>query len=241
MIIKKNILFFVLILLTANSHALFIHIIPLYNEKKQERIDEYLYCIKKNLAHKLIDKIHIIYDTTKDDKTNNLLKQLKKFNKKVKISYVKKWQTYKMCIDLANKLYPKKAIIISNADIYFDKTLNLLKNYDLNNKLLSLTRWNQSKEGNITLCKSSEGIVSIWSNDAWIYKNPIKSFKSNIRIGTPGCDSAINYYANKAGIKVINPCLSIKCIHVHNSNVHNHSEKDRNKGPYLYIKATKLE
>jgi len=45
----------------------FILITTLYNETNHERVKEYITCLEKNLRHPLIDKIHVLYDTTKDD------------------------------------------------------------------------------------------------------------------------------------------------------------------------------
>lgn len=212
----------------------------LYNETNEERIAEYLTCLEKNLVHDRIDKIHIIYDTSKDNEETMLLDYIK--NKELPITYINGRASYAFCFDLANKLYPNSRIILSNADIYFNETLYLLDDYDLTNKFLALTRWTVLKNGLLEIFKqynqsgnfSKEGSES--SQDVWIFSTPIKDFHENtIQIGTMGCDTTITYYAHASGLNVINPCLSIQCCHLHLSETRNYNIKDR-----PYAKEPKL-
>src|SRR3990170_5968114 len=75
-------------------------IIVLYNEKNSDRLSEYLTCLDHNLNHKLIDTIHIIYDTSKDDQENKLFNLLQ--TKKVKITFINDRPSYGYCFNLAN-------------------------------------------------------------------------------------------------------------------------------------------
>src|SRR5271170_7434179 len=117
-------LFFTIFLINFPAYASqirtnkFILITSLYNEIDEQRKEEYITCLKKNLANPLIEHIHILYDTSKDKNINNFLQQLSTFN--VSITLITGRPSYNACFKLANELYLNKKIIISNADIYFN-------------------------------------------------------------------------------------------------------------------------
>ncbi|HJZ23198.1 MAG TPA: hypothetical protein VJ201_01975, partial [Candidatus Babeliales bacterium] len=197
----------------------------LYNEKNPARTKEYLTCLNHNLNHELIDTILVIYDTSADDQNNTILNYLK--TKKVTISYANSRQTYGYCFELANKLYPNSKIILSNADIYFNETLNLLRDYDLTGQFLALTRWNITKDNSLELFKQYPRgkFNKDWSEssqDVWIFKTPLHITKAiQIQLGIMNCDSRIAYEAFQSGLKVTNPCLTIQCCHLHRTNIRN--------------------
>ena len=198
-------------------------IVGLYNEVNFDRANEYITCMAYNYAHELIDEIHVIYDTSKDDGENKLLTYLKSLD--LKISYINNRPTYGYCFELANKLYPHCRIILSNADIYFNETLKLLDDYDLTNKFLALTRWNVLNDGSIKLYFAPDGKKSEFSQDTWIFKTPLKQIIGDkIYMGIPGCDGKIVRQANLSGLGVSNPCLSIQCCHLHLTDIRNYSK-----------------
>jgi hypothetical protein len=222
-----------------NSGKRFVLMIMLYNEKNEKRIKEYLYCLEQNMAHPLVSTIHIFYDTSDDFKKerkknviyNHLLKQQKIYPDMI-IEPVNGRVSYDFCFKRANKLYQDCTIILSNADIYYNKTLDLLKDYDLENLFLSITRHDVYKDGsaNLPYMYTSQRprlvpkIHPITAfHDTWIFKSPIVQFKdSSILMGTAYCDWRIVYEAHAAGMTVINPCLSIRCYHVHMSAIRNY-------------------
>ncbi|MDR3550284.1 MAG: hypothetical protein P4L31_02640 [Candidatus Babeliales bacterium] len=201
----------------------FVLIISLYNETDRERMQEYITCFEHNLKHPLIHGIHVLYDTSKDSRANKLLQYLE--SKKIKMSYITSRPTYASCFDLANKLYPNSKIILSNADIYFNETLEDMASFNLTDKFLALTRWNVKKDGSIELFKQYYGgalrlDMSYASQDTWMFKTPLKKFKeANIKLGTMTCDTLISYQAWASGLDVFNPCLSIQCCHLHLSEI----------------------
>ncbi len=220
---------------TSKKSKNFILITSLYNECNQNRLYEYLTCLEKNLSNEQIKEIHVFYDTTKDIESKNfiLLEKLKK-NKSIKITYGKKRPTFDLLFTLSNKIYPCENIIISNADIYFDSTLNLLSNYDLENKFLWLTRWNvlanKKVEKDLHYCA-----------DTWIFKTPIKKIDTiGLELGTWHCDSRIIIEASKASLIVSNPSLDIKCFHLHLSNIRHYNEFHSATYPLAYMHSSKL-
>lgn len=218
----KKLLFFLLFTFSINfaNQVNYKLITVLYNETNDQRIAEYIYCFEKNLMNKFISEIHVIYDTSKDDSTNNILNYL--LTKNIKISYLKKRPTFDFCFELANWLYKNSRVIIANADIFFDNSLGLIKhNFNFNKKIIALTRYNIQKDGLAEFHKYSR------SQDAWILKTPIKKFYKNIEFGQAGCDNALVYYARNLGLNVINPCKTIKIFHYHLSKIHNYKISQR--------------
>jgi hypothetical protein len=213
----------------------FILITVLYNETNTNRITEYLTCLEKDLHHPLIEHVHIVYDTSKDtrSKKHQILNYLQ--DKGCTISYVDKRPTYGYCFALANTLYSNRRIILSNADIFFNETLAALETYDLKNKFLALTRWEVRKDGEIVPFNVSYRLIS---QDTWIFETPLISFEhDSIFIGTNECDSFIAHQAQKAGLTVMNPCLTIQCCHLHLSGVRNYEFHRHSKLPHDYKPA----
>jgi hypothetical protein len=216
----------------------------LYNETHEERCAEYITCLDKNLAHPLIRKIHVLYDTAKDDAENKLLRYVQ--SKPVTITYITGRPTYGECFELANNCYPRETIILSNADIYFNHTLQLLVGYDLHNKFLALTRWDVKPDGLLEIFKQyCDGeFCALWSEtsqDAWIFQTPLKKFNHDtIRLGTMTCDSLIAYQAYAAGLEVSNPCLSVQACHLHLSAIRNYDPNLRAAGTWMAVPWSRL-
>ncbi len=207
----------------SKAEAPFVLITMLYNEKNPQRIKEYITCLERNRKHKLIGPIHIFYDTKNDDQKNKLLNQLQKLD--VTITYRNGRVTYGECFELANNLYPNKKIILANADIYFNDTLYYLINYDLTGKFLALTRWDEERNGILIPYRRYYGINTPDSQDVWIFQSPIRRFNDdNIALGWPLCDGRIAYQANASGFKVLNPCMTIQCCHLHRSRIRNYNK-----------------
>lgn len=214
-----------LLLVGVPIHAKFVLMTSLYNEKNVERLLEYIACIERNLEHPSIDTIHVMYDTSQDDATNTLYEYLK--NKKVHITSIGERPSFGNFFDVATSLYHAKEIIVANADIFFNETLQELEGYDLSNKFLALTRWNVRRDGSVELFKqfNKQGKfnpeTSYYSQDVWIFKAPLRRLNDQytIKLGTWNCDSRIAFEAMQKGLVVINPCLTIKACHLHLSNV----------------------
>jgi len=203
----------------AHKFESFVLITTLYNETNVARRAEYITCLDNNLKNPCIDTIHILYDTARDEGSLELLNYLKEKN--LVLEYIVGRPTYQYCFDLANKMYPDRAIILANADIYFNHTLDLLRDYDLHNKFLAITRWDLLSDGSVALYDN------IGSQDAWIFNTPLKTFdRANFEIGTVHCDPLIAGYAWLSGLEVINPCFSVRCCHCHLSDLRQRGDCD---------------
>jgi len=188
---------------------MFIHLyINFYQDKNKERQAELDYCVKTNAELKEIDVLHCVVDDMK------LYENLKTQYPKIKLHYLAKRPTYHDFFILANQESGTDNCIniISNTDIVFTPTLNLLKPF----------HWN-----NYVLCLSRQDYISSGSQDSWIWKGKLKiPPKCNFFLGKMRCDQVIARQFQEAGYCVANPCYSIICHHIHKSNVHNYNEHD---------------
>lgn len=200
-----------------------------YISKNKKRQEEYEYCINKVLENDMITKI--VYFTQGEVK-----------HKHEKITFVKteKRPTYEDFFNYFNDNHKNEVIILSNLDIYFDDTLNLVNNIDMNNTILALTRYDLKNKEWVLY---NENNVAQASQDTWIFKTPVDVYNMSCKftLGIPGCDNRIAFEFKKLDYKVINNSLSIKTYHKHESN-HRTWELEKIKpisGPYHYIKTTK--
>jgi len=189
-------------------------ITTLYNEKKSPRANEYIACLEKNLAHPNIASIHVLYDTSKDGPTNTIRRCLEE--KEVGMTFIKGRPSYARCFQLANELYPDQNVIIANADIYFDETLADVDSTLLEEHVLALTRWDIRADGSAKFHGKTGG-----SHDVWIFRTPltIPPGARKIILGMQHCDIRIAYELSATGYRVFNPCFSVKCFHLHLSEI----------------------
>jgi hypothetical protein len=199
----------------------------LYTETNEKRMNEYLFCLQKNLDNIDIGRIIIFYELINESDIL-LQKVLSLLRKQDCIVYIKKRPTYEQIFNYCNENFPNKIIILTNSDIYFSKSkgLNLLQNYDYTGKCVILTRYNdlqymQNFKSMNSLTIEHEGLklrsenMAGYSQDTWIIKTPIKmNHLMNLEMGIVGCD---NFIANSLSknYKIINPSRTIISIHVH--------------------------
>ena len=187
-----------------------------YREQNSERVAEYYFCLKQNLAHPLIEHIHIFYE--------NMPINLPKIfhHSKIKLVPIDHRPSFSQMFDYANTQLFGNKIIIANTDIFFDDSLFKINYYPLTDKFFCLTRYN---------LPTYQGAWQrhIESHDAWIFKSPVHlKIPENIKIGYPGCDLILQrIVCTTQGLEVCNPSLDIKCWHAHaqDSRSHEHSHR----------------
>lgn len=217
----------------------YVLITSLYNEKNPDRIQEYITCLENNLRHPDIDLIHVLYDVT--GIKSPLWDQLHTYDRVV-IQKIKDRPSFGQCFEIANTLYPDNVVLISNADIYFNETLGLLRGFDLTNKFFALTRWNVTASGGLEPFTVGGGHQFHGSQDVWIFKSPITILPADdIQLGMPHCDIYISYRAMQSGFGVYNPCISIQCCHLHLSNVRNYPSIGGPKPPFGQVPWCRMD
>jgi hypothetical protein len=194
-----------------------------------ERQKELNYCLEKNINNMLIDKIYVF-----------IKKDLKIPYNSNKIHLVNlERPTYKDFIDYINSKdeFKESYNVISNTDIYFDKSLILLDRINMNNTCVTLNRWNLERDGNIKFFESKG------SQDVWIFKGHIKkelAELSNFYLGVRCCDLVFLKNIYDTGYRSVSPSIDLKSIHVHNSNFRT-DVKSEIYGIHMYIDLCMIE
>ena len=193
-------------------------------------------CLQKNVDNKLIENIYLLNDKTYnlDFLTNNT--KIKQFeiieNGKL---------LFKDAIEFINSYCYKDNVILSNSDIYFDNTLELLKNEDFNNKMFCLLRYNVLIDGTKDIFRHF-GEPRSDSQDCWIFKSPLRINTNdlNFSFGTLGCDNMFASILYDHGYELYNPSYDIITYHLHNIEERNYTIDDRIHGNYCLIKPHHL-
>lgn len=199
-----------------------------YQDKNSIRQRELELCMLMNIDNELIDRIYVFLEGKKED-----FKVL--HHPKVEIIESRR-PTYTMFFEQANSVGTEEDIkILSNTDIFFDDSLELIDRVNMNSKCLALSRWHYHENGKMKLHNEK------FSQDVWIFKGNIKPIKfSDFHMGIRGCDNRIAYEIHQAGYVIENPSKSIKTIHYHLSEVRNYDLKTIPK-PYLPVEVTELK
>lgn len=198
-------------------------IIEYFKSSDYQRHSEYLTCIHENLENEYIDKIYVFIS---DDSKLNFT------SKKIKVIQRETRPTYKDLFEFCNETLNDQICIIANADIILDESISVLKESDLSNTFVALTRWEVFYE-------DGEWCIAPFNNsssqDVWVFKTPIEvTNEMNFHLGKPGCDNKIAKLMSEK-YKVKNPGLQIITSHFHMSGYRTYENKDRIPGPYLCL------
>jgi hypothetical protein len=197
------------------------------NEERQNEINKSLLY---NLQNEYINKIYLlnseIYNLDFVDNIYNskIIQIVVNNNNKDRLYY-------DYVIHFINNNILNEKCIISNSDIYFDNTLKYLENYNFNNKVIALTRYDNGK-----LLNGCD------SQDSWIFISPLNIDISlcNFKFGIPGCDNIFAYIIKKCGYDIINPCKTIITHHLHNSLFRTYNYDDIIYGDYHIVHHEEL-
>jgi len=125
--------------------------------------------------------------------------------------------------------------IIANSDIYFtDESIQLIKRHITPDTCFALSRWDV-RNGNAILFNRAD------SQDVWIFQGAIPQMEgADFGLGFAGTDNAIAHIISMNGYRVVNPALTIKAFHLHESNVRNYNPMNKVQPPYKLIPLIKL-
>ena len=218
-----------------NTVPTFVLITEYYLLTDKERQNEIDSCLDTNIKSNLFGKIVIFIEE----------KYLSEFNSKfsnenLEVVIICCRLTFKYAMSYANfNLNTGSIVVLSNNDIYYDESLHLTNELNLYVHFLSILRHDVSKSGSYTIF-SKDGTPRSDSQDTWIFQIPVKIHdKSDFYFGKKGCDNRIAYLMNELGYVVLNPSLSIKCYHLHNSNYRKRTN-EKVEGPYLNVIPSEL-
>lgn len=203
-----------------------------YDESNLDRLGEYETCLERNINNNLINNIYVICEKVYP-------KQQFSFNSKIKFIYTENRPTYTDIFNLINMETNEFDInIISNTDIYFDNTLSYIESTLRKESVFCLTRWDVNQIGVANFHDRKD------SQDVWIFRGNIKSsVYGDFSLGIAGCDNRIAHELKQAGYKLLNPSLSIKCYHLHNTGIRNYKDGTvvkRISPPYEFVTPSLL-
>lgn len=193
-------------------------LITQFYQSSDVRSKEIAECLRKNCECPYIDTIVLINE-------KDYSKELKEyshvhFNKIKQVIHGKRLTyadfLYYVCHSVPSDVF----VILSNSDIYFGDSLIDLWKINLQDKMMALLRWDQPEQGLSTIFGPRAD-----SQDSWIcLSNSIKSrswdfSKFRFQLGQPGCDNAFAGHMLRNRFVLINPALTFKTYHLHNSNI----------------------
>jgi len=186
-----------------------------------ERSNELISALLFNINLDIVEKIHLFVD---DEESLSKLNEITNSDK-IKVIGLKKRPKYNDFFNYILENIPDKICMLINSDIYIKeydrRVLELLND---NKYLFSITR----HEHDFTCywidnyCGSHDCYIF---NSKYLDKNIINEhtdFNQNL----PGIESHIISTFVKNGFKSFNPCLQIKIIHLHKTNLRSYGEKD---------------
>lgn len=222
---------------TLKTPAPLIYITQYFVHPKVKRSREINYCLKKNVDCQYIDRIVLLnekdhylgdftFNTDKIEQVN--------IGERIRFDHVLKW--------IYEKAPADAIIVIANSDIYLDDTWRIIWSTAMENKFISLLRWDDSEDP-----REPPKLFGprADSQDTWaVAASSIKSRKWDwesvkIPFGKGGCDNAINVEMLKQRFLVVNPCMSLYTHHVHTSGIRNYDPSDIIDKPVLmYLNPT---
>ncbi len=192
--------------------------IQYFKHKKEDRRKELDYCTKHNIKNSAFDKVHILLEKEED-------KQDWMINPKVVVTNFGSRMSFRNFVEYSNNVDSGKNEIhvLTNLDMFFDNTILKLNENNIDNHLITLTRWNidlQTKKANFFNVNCSQ--------DTWIWKGIVDLNKLDLDyfFGTPGIDNAVCGEFHEAGYKVINPSLDLKTYHLHQETKRDYTDDD---------------
>jgi hypothetical protein len=209
--------------------------LPYYIDNVKERAAEVTEVLKKNIANPLFEKIHVFCEDPEETYAAAGVQTLFDNPKVCRIQLGRRG-TYKDLFTHLSAEAPGKVCVGSYCDIYFDDTLSLVKDVDLSGVFLSLAKWDVGKTADMRdwdhyaqrrKFRNKGPYNPVWSQDCWIFKAPLKEFPCDWGFGIPGDDNLLTYKAKEAGLHVVNPSLSIKAWHLHESGSRRWTKADR--------------
>ena len=207
-----------------------------YKSNDINRQNEINTCLQKNVDNELIKNIYLLNDKTYE------LDFLKDTSKIKQFEIIEKGKLlFKDAIEFINSYCYKDNVILSNTDIYFDNTLELLNKEDFNNKIFCLLRYNVENDGTKDIFRHF-GEPRSDSQDCWIFKSPLRvnTNELNFTFGTLGCDNMFASILHDHGYELYNPSYDIITYHLHNIEERNYLIDDRIHGNYCLIKPHHL-
>jgi len=202
------------------------------NQKREKEIN---LCLKKNLECPYIDKVILLNE-------EGYSKRLPSHSK-LKEVILGHRLTYWDVMQYITKDVPNGIIVgFANSDIFLDETWKLIWSINLEDKFLSLLRYDTAPNEEPKLFGPRPDSQDTWLvTSTSLKKRTLKKEDFDFEFGRAGCDNALNLSMLRNKFVVCNPALSLRTHHVHTSGIRTYDPKDIiDKPMYLYLQPTGL-
>ena len=211
-----------------------------YIPANPNRFEEIKKCLQINFNNPFINKIYLLNEK---EYTIDELGNIDNSNNKLEQIIIGKRLKYRDVFDIIETNQIKGYCILSNSDIFFDKTISVLDKTGLakQKKMFALLRYEYKPGLLLKNCPIFD--YRACSQDTWIWHSNynIESKHRNVfdfELGIPGCDNTSAYLFQALGFNCHNEPMLIKSYHYHTSNVRTYNENTpRTLQPYFEIFA----
>lgn len=192
--------------------------------RDEDRQQELLYCLNKNVENKYIKNIFLLLDGKNEEQIKEYITSNLKDISKIKYISVGRIPTYGDWVKQSKQIGEEleEISIFINADIYIDESIVNVADYVKKEEtVVCLTRHEVLPNWDIVLHENPQ-----WSQDLWaISKNNILNINNSFFIteldttytGAYRCDNRAAYIFAMRGWVIFNPYPFIKCYHVQKS------------------------
>jgi hypothetical protein len=195
-----------------NEHIFLLN--QFYIDGDENRQKEIRKCLMLNVHNKSIDKIYLLNERIYSEEELGI-----QSDKIIQVNIEKRLQ-YNDIFDFVEKENLDGYIVLSNSDIFFDKSLENLNqtNFKETKSVFTLLRHEYDEKTSLKNCELFGPRSD--SQDTWIFHSnqiPLKEQRKvfKINLGVPSCDNKIIYLWNILGYQCHNEPKFIKCYHYH--------------------------
>jgi hypothetical protein len=203
-----------------------------------ERHKEIQYCLAMNVLNPNINYIYLLTEYEKEY-TPYTAEQLGITSEKIIQIPLPHRLKYSDVFHLVENINCAGYVIIANADIFFDETLQQVLQSNMNEQPLVACQLRYEYDGHMANTKIFGPRAD--SQDAWIYHS---SWNSRLyhnkkvfdfQLGQAGCDNHLSYLFKICGFELINDPEKVHVFHYHKTQIRDYNQKDAIKPPYLFI------
>jgi hypothetical protein len=204
-------------------------ITQIFIHRQEKRRKEIKYCLSQNC--KIFEKIILLNERIYSQEELGVDDE--GWKKIVQIN-IEKRLSYKKFLDYISESGLKGYFILSNTDIFFDKTVfNLRKSFmSVEKSIFAISRFQYKSDGSTT-----EEHLLPDCQDTWIIHSNYFAYdteKYDYNLGVPGCDNRISMMFYSDDYKIYNCPYFIKTYHYHEDEERDYTHKDIIPGPYYY-------
>lgn len=191
-------------------------IVDYYADKRPERADEFISCLRKNLSHPDVDEV---WNLGFDDPT---LPGDVRGHQKYRAENLGKRLTFSQALEFAGNRLSGRFVGVINLDIYLCEAYqNVTVRWAEAEALVRQTgivlcqgRCELKPDGSITRDPHYSKLVFANTQDGWFFVSPLQVPDCDFELGTLGCDNAFAHRLLVAGIVPVNMGSRFPLIHV---------------------------